>query len=84
MVFRDELTKFWSGEKTFQTAVWADLEKIFRQIGISSEHTNRQRILWRDDPKDPVKEYRLATVTHGTSYKTYPSTRTLTQLALDE
>ncbi|GFS48558.1 integrase catalytic domain-containing protein [Trichonephila clavipes] len=52
--------------------------------GISSEDTNWQRILWRDNSKEPVKEYRLTTVTYGTSCTPYLSTRTLTQLALDE
>ncbi|GFY77442.1 DUF1758 domain-containing protein, partial [Trichonephila inaurata madagascariensis] len=33
--------------RTFQIAVCADLEKMFRQIKISSEDTNWQRILWR-------------------------------------
>ncbi|GFY63521.1 integrase catalytic domain-containing protein [Trichonephila inaurata madagascariensis] len=70
--------------RTFQIAVCADLEKMFRQIKISSEDTNWQRILWRDNPKEPVKEYRLTTVTYGTSCAPYLSTRTLTQLALDE
>ncbi|GFX50987.1 integrase catalytic domain-containing protein [Trichonephila clavipes] len=51
---------------------------------ISSEDTNWQRILWRDNPKETVKEYRLTTVTYGTSCAPYLSTRTLTQLAFDE
>ncbi|GFV89375.1 DUF1758 domain-containing protein [Trichonephila clavipes] len=70
--------------RTFQIAVCADLEKIFRQIRISSEDTNWQRILCRDNPKETVKEYRLTTVTYGTSCAPYLSTRTLTQLAFDE
>ncbi|GFW69442.1 integrase catalytic domain-containing protein [Trichonephila clavipes] len=70
--------------RTFQIAVCADLEKMFRQIRISSEDTNWQRILWRDNPKETVKEYRLTTVTYGTSCAPYLSTRTLTQLAFDE
>ncbi|GFW23303.1 integrase catalytic domain-containing protein [Trichonephila clavipes] len=57
---------------------------MFRQIRISSEDTNWQRILWRDNPKETVKEYRLTTVTYGTSCAPYLSTRTLTQLAFDE
>ncbi|GFY26310.1 DUF1758 domain-containing protein [Trichonephila clavipes] len=70
--------------RTFQIAVCADLEKMFRQIRISSEDTNWQRIQWRDNPKETVKEYRLTTVTYGTSCAPYLSTRTLTQLAFDE
>ncbi|GFU47683.1 hypothetical protein TNCV_4464561 [Trichonephila clavipes] len=43
-----------------------------------------KQILWRDNPKETVKEYRLTTVTYGTSCAPYLSTRTLTQLAFDE
>ncbi|GFW98255.1 integrase catalytic domain-containing protein [Trichonephila clavipes] len=50
--------------RTFQIAVCADLEKMFHQIRVSSEDTNWQRILWRDNPKETVKEYRLTTVTY--------------------
>ncbi|GFY28158.1 DUF1758 domain-containing protein [Trichonephila clavipes] len=37
--------------RTFQISVCADLEKMFRQIRISSEDTNWQRILWRDNQR---------------------------------
>ncbi|GFW74752.1 integrase catalytic domain-containing protein [Trichonephila clavipes] len=70
--------------RTFQIAVCAYLESMFRQIRISSEDTNWQRILWRDNPKETMKEYRLTTVTYGTSCVPYLSTRTLTQHAFDE
>ncbi|GFR11321.1 DUF1758 domain-containing protein [Trichonephila clavata] len=53
--------------RTFQIAVCADLEMMFRQVRILSEDTNWQRILWRDNPKEPAKKYRLTTVTYGTS-----------------
>ncbi|GFS96121.1 uncharacterized protein TNCV_2709911 [Trichonephila clavipes] len=37
--------------RTFQIAVCADFEKMFRQIRILSEDTNSQRILRRDNTK---------------------------------
>ncbi|GFY68662.1 DUF1758 domain-containing protein [Trichonephila inaurata madagascariensis] len=48
-----------------------------RKIPIGNE-------FYGDNPKELVKEYRLTTVTYGTSCAPYFSTRTLTQLALDE
>ncbi|GFU25542.1 integrase catalytic domain-containing protein [Trichonephila clavipes] len=36
--------------RTFQIAVCADLEKMFRQKDLSKD-TNWQRILWRDNPE---------------------------------
>ncbi|GFY65882.1 DUF1758 domain-containing protein [Trichonephila inaurata madagascariensis] len=40
-------------------------------------------LLMKDNSKEAVKEYRLTTVTYGTSCAPYLFTRTLTQLALE-
>ncbi|CAH2109138.1 unnamed protein product [Euphydryas editha] len=61
-----------------------DIMKMYRQILISKEDRDYQRILWRKSPKDPVKEYRLLTVTYGTSSAPFLAMRTLHQLADDE
>lgn len=62
----------------------ADIQKMFRQILISREDIDYQRILWRESSKDPVTEYRLLTVTYGTSSAPFLAVRTLHQLAEDE
>ncbi|GFU14623.1 integrase catalytic domain-containing protein [Trichonephila clavipes] len=64
--------------------VCSDLERMLRQISISPENTNCKRIPWRDNPKKPVKEYRLTTVKYETSCAPFLSARTLTQLAHDD
>ncbi|XP_045450124.1 uncharacterized protein LOC123658876 [Melitaea cinxia] len=61
-----------------------DIMKMYRQILISKEDRDYQRILWRKSPKDPVEEYRLLTVTYGTSSAPFLAMRTLHQLAEDE
>ncbi|GFR25022.1 integrase catalytic domain-containing protein [Trichonephila clavata] len=70
--------------RIFNVAICADVEKMFRQIKTHEEDVDWQRILWRDSPTEPIKEYRLTTVTYGTSSAPFISTRTLRQLAIDE
>ncbi|UYV73865.1 hypothetical protein LAZ67_11001191 [Cordylochernes scorpioides] len=55
-----------------------------RQIRISQEDSEFQRIVWRNDPHDKIKDYRLETVTYGTSCAPFLATRIIKQLALDE
>lgn len=62
----------------------ADIEKMYRQIWIDKTQTDLQRILWRENPNNPLEEYRLLTVTYGTSSAPYLAIKTLQQLALDE
>ncbi|GFR28816.1 uncharacterized protein LOC105664202 [Trichonephila clavata] len=57
---------------------------MFRQIKIHEKDVDWQRILWRNSPTEPTKEYRLTTVTYGTSSAPFISTRILRQLAIDE
>ncbi|GFR19335.1 DUF1758 domain-containing protein [Trichonephila clavata] len=70
--------------RIFNVAICSDVEKMFRQIKIHEEDVDWQRILWRDSPTKPIKEYRLTTVTYGTSSAPFLSMRTLRQLAIDE
>ncbi|XP_054717638.1 uncharacterized protein LOC129226996 [Uloborus diversus] len=70
--------------RLFNIAICADVEKMFRQIKVHEEDVDWQRILWRESPNEPIKEYCLTTVTYGTSSAPFLSTRTLRQLAIDE
>ncbi|GFU62858.1 DUF1758 domain-containing protein [Trichonephila clavipes] len=70
--------------RIFSVAICADVEKMFRQIKVHEEDVDWQRILRRDSPTEPIREYLLTTVTYGTSSTPFLSTRTLRQLAIDE
>ncbi|GFS48604.1 DUF1758 domain-containing protein [Trichonephila clavipes] len=70
--------------RIFNVAICADVEKMFRQIKIHDEDLDWQRILCRDSPTEPIREYRLTTVKYGTSSASFLSTITLRQLAIDE
>ncbi|GFX48586.1 uncharacterized protein TNCV_584831 [Trichonephila clavipes] len=70
--------------RIFSVAICSDVEKMFRQIKVHEEDVDWQRILWRDSPTEPIREYRLTTVTYGTTSAPFLSTRTLRQLAIYE
>ncbi|GFX27643.1 uncharacterized protein TNCV_107411 [Trichonephila clavipes] len=57
---------------------------MFRQIKVHEKDVDWQRMLWRDSPTEPIREYRLTIVTYGMSSAPFLSTRTLRQLAIDE
>lgn len=54
---------------------------MYRQILKKPDQCNLQLILWRDAPDQPVRIYRLNTVTYGVSSAPYLSIRYLHQLA---
>lgn len=75
----DIVTNFRSGKVAF----CADIEKMYRQIALHPEHWNYQRIFWRENPKDPLKEYWLTRVTYGVTASGYMAVRALQQCADD-
>nr|XP_046468118.1 uncharacterized protein LOC124212274 [Neodiprion pinetum] len=62
----------------------ADIVKMFRQIHVAPEDCDLQRIVWRECPESPVQDFRLLTVTYGTTCASYLAIRTLQRLAEDE
>ncbi|CAG7710012.1 unnamed protein product [Allacma fusca] len=65
-------------------ALKADIEKMYRQVLVCPDDRDFQRILWREQPDQPVKIFRLKTVTYGTASAPYQAIRCLKQLALEE
>jgi len=56
---------------------------MYRQINVHQQDRNLQRILWRYSSDEPIQEYKLTTVTYGTSSAPYLATRCLKKLADD-
>ncbi|XP_039311325.1 uncharacterized protein LOC120359084 [Solenopsis invicta] len=71
----------WQG---FKVGFMADIVKMFRQIRVNPADMDLQRILWRADPTERVREFQLRTVTYGTTAAPFLAIRTLQQLANDE
>jgi hypothetical protein len=65
-------------------AMISDIKKMYLQVLMNPEDTDYQRILWRKDTSDPVKDYRLLRVTFGTASAPYLAVKTLQQVAEDE
>jgi len=69
--------------RTHQVCFTADIVKMYRQIVVHPEDRDLQRILWRYSTDKPIQEYRLTTVTYGTSSAPFLATRSLKKLADD-
>jgi hypothetical protein len=54
---------------------------MYRQIIIAETDRNYLRILWRFNEQDPIEEYRLRTVTYGTSSAPFQAIRTVKHLS---
>lgn len=77
---RDLITRW----RLHKICLVADIQKMYRQILVSKDDVDYQRILWREFPTQPIEEYRLLTVTYGISCAPFLAIRTLHQLAEDE
>ncbi|XP_070068136.1 uncharacterized protein [Drosophila takahashii] len=55
---------------------------MYRQIRLHPNDRNYQLILWRKNPTDKIRYFRLNTVTYGTACAPYLATRCLQQLAI--
>jgi len=70
--------------RTQQVCFTADIVKMYRQIVVHPQDRDLQRILWRYSTDKPIQEYRLTTVTYGTSSAPFLATRCLKKLADDK
>ncbi|CAB0010313.1 unnamed protein product, partial [Nesidiocoris tenuis] len=59
----------------------ADIRQMFRQIQHLEADRNFLRIVWRESPTKPIQDYRLTTVTYGTSSAPFLACRVLNELA---
>lgn len=67
--------------RTHKYVMSADIEKMYRQIWVAEKDRDFQRILWRTNPEEVVKEFRLNTVTYGMGPASYLATACLKKLA---
>ncbi|XP_026746091.1 uncharacterized protein LOC113507434 [Trichoplusia ni] len=66
--------------RTYEFVYTADFEKIYRCILLQSDQQQLQKIVWRDQPQDILKEYNLCTVTYGMKAAPFLAMRTMHQL----
>lgn len=64
-------------------AVCADVQKMFNQVKLNEEQWDCQRIFWRENPADQLKEYWLTVVTFGLASSPYLAVRCVQQAAIE-
>lgn len=62
----------------------ADVKQMFRQIKVTPEHRQYQRLLYRFSLEEPVSEFEMTTVAFGQRSSPFLAIRTLHQLVEDE
>ncbi|XP_070144876.1 uncharacterized protein [Drosophila kikkawai] len=67
--------------RTHKYVFTADIEKMYRQVWIHPDNQFYQLIVWRKNPSDELKYYRLKTVTYGTTSAPFLATKCLDYLA---
>lgn len=67
--------------RVFRYALTADVEKMYRQVKVIEDDQLYQYILWRENKSDPIKEYKLTTVTYGTASAPFLAIKSLFYIA---
>ncbi|KAF0729511.1 Integrase catalytic domain-containing protein, partial [Aphis craccivora] len=80
-VLQDDLLFILTRFRTHNYVLSADIIKMYRQFWITDEHRSFQRILWREDPSEPIKIFQLKTITYGTVPASFLATGCLGKLA---
>ncbi|XP_059221362.1 uncharacterized protein LOC131995991 [Stomoxys calcitrans] len=78
-----DLTSVLLNWRKYRYVFCGDIQKMYRQIWLHPIDRAYQRILFRPDPKGPVKDFELKTVTFGLNCAPFLAIRTLLQLASD-
>lgn len=63
--------------------ITGDIAKMYRQVNVTENQRDLQRIVWRNDKNDEIKHYRLNTITYGTSSAAFLAVRSLQQVAIE-
>ncbi|XP_075163319.1 uncharacterized protein LOC142235952 [Haematobia irritans] len=82
-VLQNDLTVLILKWQFYKFVLNGDIQKMYRQILVNASHTPFQRILFRENPNNPVQEFELKTVTFGLNCAPYLAIRTIIQLAND-
>lgn len=70
--------------RQYEFAFTADIEKMYRQILVHENDRPLQKIIWRENPEQPLQSFELSTVTYGTKAAPFLAMMTLRRLAADE
>ena len=80
-VVQDDLFSIITRFRFSKVALSADIEKMYRQVGLKEGHKDFHRLLWRNTSHDPLKHLRITRIVFGVSSSAHLSTRCLTETA---
>ncbi|XP_062704253.1 uncharacterized protein LOC109622039 [Aedes albopictus] len=69
--------------RSYKVAFSADIAKMYRQVVVSEDDRDFQRVVWRENTDLPIQHYRLSTVTYGTKTAPYLAIRAMRESAKD-
>lgn len=81
---QDDLLSILLRFRQHKYVISADIEKMYRAINVTPNQRSLQQIIFREDPKLPLKTYTLNTVTYGTASAPYLATKCLSSLASND
>lgn len=70
--------------RLFEVAMAADIKQMYLRILLQPQHRKYQKILFRFDPSQPIREFQFNRVAFGLKCSPFLAMRTVRQLALDE
>nr|XP_012135784.1 PREDICTED: uncharacterized protein LOC105661897 [Megachile rotundata] len=70
--------------RSYNYVLTADVEKMYRQVRVHQNDALYQKILWRKSREQPIRVFRLDTVTYSIASAPFLAIRSLQQLAKDE
>lgn len=66
-----------------EVGIATDISKMYNRIGVNPKHWNLQRVFWRENSDEQLKEYVLTVVTFGLASSPCNAVLTLNQCATD-
>ncbi|XP_036347314.1 uncharacterized protein LOC118756670, partial [Rhagoletis pomonella] len=69
--------------RTHRYGLIADIEKMYRQVYVAEQDADYQRIVWRENSSQPIRDYRLLRVTYGVASASHLAVKSLYRAALD-
>ena len=69
--------------RSHRVAVTADVSKMYRAVELTPEDRDYHRFVWRSDPNQPLKDYRMMRVTFGVSASSFAVNMSVKQNAHD-
>ncbi|XP_061728464.1 uncharacterized protein LOC133533490 [Cydia pomonella] len=69
--------------RQYPVCLVADIVKMYRMGRVANEDTDFQRIVWRENAGNEIRDYKLLTVTFGTASAPYLAVKALNHVACD-